>query len=81
MAAVSFEMQLSFRVPHGGLLPYRGGGPNGPTFRNIRYGSHMKKKNVVIGMYANLVYTFLMHSSKLRHNILNDFTKLSMFRK
>ena len=36
-----------------------GGGANGPTFRNIGYGSHMKKKNVVFEMYVNLVYTFL----------------------
>ena len=35
------------------------GGPNGPSFKNIGYGSYMKKKNVVFGMYVISVYKFL----------------------
>ena len=40
-------------------LSYRGVGSNGPTFKNIGYGSHMKKKNVLFGMYVYLVLNFL----------------------
>ena len=38
------------------------------SFRNIGYGSNMRK-NGVFGMYVNLVYNFWMHRSKNRPKI------------
>ena len=57
-----------------------GGGPNGPTFKNIGFGLQVKK-NVLWGMRVNLVYNIFDPQQQEETKTKNYFSKLTIYLK